>query len=71
MPVTGLQKQEDLGGIEVVLITALVGNAQWEGEEAGWRLGTRAPEDLGAGLTSAPDPEPILGLVLNATPVFN
>lgn len=41
------------------------------GEEAGWRLGTRAPEDLGAGLTFAPDPEPILGLVLNATPVFN
>lgn len=33
--------------------------------------GTRAPEDLGAGPTFTPEPEPALGLVLNATLVFN
>lgn len=35
------------------------------------RSGSRAPEDLGAGLTFTPEPEPVLGLVLNATLVFN
>lgn len=58
-------------GVEVVLSTALAGNAQWEGQKAGRRLGTGAPKDLGAGLTSTPVPELPLGRVLNATPVFN
>lgn len=35
------------------------------------RSGAQAPEDLGAGLTFTPEPEPVLGLVLNTTLVFN
>lgn len=56
MPVTGLKRQEDLGGVEVVLLTALAGNARWEEQKVGCRLGTGTPKDLGAGLTSTPDP---------------
>ena len=55
----------------MVLLTALAGNARWEGQEAGWRLGTGAPENLGASLTFTPDPLSILGQVLNANLMFN
>lgn len=35
------------------------------------RPGAQAPEDLRAGLAFTPEPESALGLVLNATPMFN
>ena len=54
----------------MVLLIGLSGSARWEGQKAGWRPGAWMPEDLCAGLTSTPEPEPVLGLVLVATPVL-
>lgn len=54
----------------MVLLTSLAGHARWEEQKAGWRLRSWVPEDLGAELTSAPESEPALGLVLNATPML-
>lgn len=63
---TGLKKQED-SGREVIFLTGLEGNAQEEEQKAG----AQVPEDLGSGLASTLEPEPTLGLILNATPKFN
>lgn len=68
---TGLKRQEDLGGGRGGSFNSPGRQSSGEGQKAGWRLGTGAPKDLGAGLTSTPVPELPLGWVLNATPVFN